>query len=57
VSGALDELVPESSRLIAQAIPFAQLACFANSAHMPFYEEPDAYFARLPGFLRANSST
>ena len=56
VTGMHDELVPESSAMIVQGITGAQLASFANSSHMPFYEEPEGYFARLTGFLRANSS-
>jgi proline iminopeptidase len=57
VSGMHDELVPESSGLIVQGIPYAELASFTNSSHMPFYEEPDAYFARLTKFLKANSGS
>ena len=53
VTGMHDELVPESSAMIVQGIPFAELASFANSSHMPFYEEPDAYFSRLEDFLDA----
>ncbi len=55
VTATHDELVPESSRLIVERLPNAELAAFANSSHMPFYEEPAAYFARLEGFLAANA--
>ncbi len=55
VTGMHDELVPESSGLIVRGIAGARLASFANSSHMPFYEEPEAYFARLREFLTANS--
>jgi proline iminopeptidase len=36
-----------------QALPNSEIAVFPNSSHMPFYEEPEAYFARLRQFLAA----
>jgi proline iminopeptidase len=34
------------------SIANSQVAVFPNSSHTPFYEEPQAYFARLEKFLR-----
>jgi proline iminopeptidase len=33
------------------ALPNSEIKVFPNSSHMPFYEEPEAYFATLSGFL------
>ena len=37
-----------------QALPNSEIAVFPNSSHMPFYEEPEAYFATLLTFLAAH---
>jgi proline iminopeptidase len=34
-----------------QAAPHAELKVFPNSSHMPFYEEPHAYYPVLIDFL------
>jgi proline iminopeptidase len=36
---------------VARALPDARLKVFKNSAHMPFFEEPEAYFSTLKAFL------
>lgn len=51
MAGHYDELTPACSEKIANAWPNAQLHIFPNSSHMPFYEEPDAYFSQLQEFL------
>lgn len=52
--GLHDELTPACSRLIHQALPNSQIKVFANSSHMPFWEEPESYFATLTTFLNAH---
>lgn len=37
-----------------QAWPDAALKASKNSSHMPFYEEPETYFAVPDSFLNAN---
>ncbi len=53
--GLHDELTPACSRLIHQGLANAAITVFPNSSHMPFWEEPDAYFAVLGAFLDANA--
>lgn len=49
--GHHDELTPDSAARICRHLPNPTLKIFRNSAHMPFFEEPEAYFATLKGFL------
>jgi proline iminopeptidase len=49
--GGHDFLSPEMSAKIAQAIPNGELAVFDQSAHIPHYEQPVEYVARLRRFL------
>jgi proline iminopeptidase len=49
--GHHDELTPRSAARIVRAMQKAELKIFPNSAHMPFFEEPEAYFATVTGFL------
>lgn len=49
--GFHDELPPACAMRMKQALPDAEIEVFSNSSHMPMHEEPDAYFARLGGFL------
>ena len=49
--GMHDELTPACSMLMHNELPNSQIKVFKNSAHMPFYEEPDAYFTTLLSFL------
>jgi proline iminopeptidase len=51
LAGAHDELTPACSTKIHRAIPDSKIHIFANSSHMPFYEEPDTYFRILSDFL------
>jgi proline iminopeptidase len=49
--GLHDELTPACAMRMHQAVPGAEIKVFPNSAHLPLYEEPDAYFATLSEFL------
>ena len=51
VVGMHDELTPACALRIHQALPNSSLNVFKNSSHTPFYEEPEAYFEVLLGFL------
>ncbi len=52
VCGLHDELTPACSMRMHHALPNSTITVFPNSAHMPFYEEPEAYAALLLGFLK-----
>lgn len=52
--GLHDELTPACSRLIHQNLPNSSIKVFANSSHLPFWEEPEPYFTALQGFLDAH---
>ena len=52
--GLHDELTPACSRLIHEQLPNSAIKVFPNSSHMPFWEEPEAYFKTLQAFLDAN---
>jgi proline iminopeptidase len=54
--GMHDELPPSCAMRMQHALPNATLRVFKNSSHMPFYEEPDAYYAELQAFLTAHGS-
>ncbi len=45
---------PHEAGLIADALPHAQLTVFEESGHIPFFEEPDAYYDTLSRFLSAS---
>ncbi len=49
--GQHDELPPSCAMRMHQAVPGSQIKVFPNSSHMPFYEEPEAYFTTLTDFL------
>ncbi|PTQ13225.1 proline iminopeptidase [Sphingomonas oleivorans] len=51
IAGKYDELTPACSYKMHAALPNSRIAIFDHSSHMPFYEEPEAYFATLSGFL------
>lgn len=36
-----------------RALPDLRIRVFPNSSHMPFYEQPEPYFAVLVAFLRS----
>lgn len=50
--GQHDELTPACAMRMKLALPNAELRVFPNSSHMPFFEEPDAFFPVLLDFLR-----
>ena len=49
--GQHDELTPACALRMKQNLPNAELKVFPNSSHMPFYEEPQAYYPVLLDFL------
>lgn len=51
LAGKHDELTPACSLRMHMALPDSRIRIFENSSHMPFYEEPEAYFAELEAFL------
>lgn len=51
LAGKYDELTPACSHKMHAALPNSEICIFPHSSHMPFYEEPDAYFAVLSDFL------
>ncbi|QBF26577.1 alpha/beta fold hydrolase [Pseudomonas tructae] len=54
-TGQHDELTPACALRMKLALhDQAELHVFANSSHMPFYEEPQAYFPVLLDFLQRN---
>ncbi len=55
-TGQHDELTPACALRMKLHLPDAELHVFPNSAHMPFYEEPEAYYPVLLDFLKRNGS-
>ncbi len=53
-TGQHDELTPACAMRMKLALRDAELHVFANSSHMPFYEEPGAYYPVLLDFLKRN---
>ncbi len=49
--GQHDELTPACAARMKRALQDARLHVFPNSSHMPFYEEPAAYYPVLLDFL------
>jgi len=49
--GLHDELPPSCAMRMHDALPDSEITVFRNSSHMPMYEEPEAYIARLGQFL------
>lgn len=49
--GKYDELTPACSYKMHAALPNSHIHVFNHSSHMPFYEEPDAYFEVLGNFF------
>ncbi|MCQ0986127.1 proline iminopeptidase-family hydrolase [Jiella marina] len=50
--GQHDELTPACAARMKHALPDAELKVFPNSSHMPFFEEPDAFYPVLIDFLK-----
>ncbi|WP_413206510.1 proline iminopeptidase-family hydrolase [Rhodospirillum sp. A1_3_36] len=53
-TGQHDELTPACALRMKLHLPDSELHVFPNSSHMPFYEEPDAYYPVLLDFLERN---
>lgn len=51
--GEHDELPPSCSYRVHDALPDSRLKVFSGCSHMPFYEDPDAYFDCLEQFLES----
>ncbi len=49
--GAHDELTPACALRMKLGLPDAELKVFPNASHMPFYEQPEAYYPALIDFL------
>lgn len=49
--GEHDELTPACALRMKLGLPDAELKVFANASHMPFYENPQAYYPVLLDFL------
>jgi len=52
LAGEYDELTPACARKIHGALTDSRLVIFRDCSHMPFYEDPESYFAVLRDFLR-----
>ncbi|WP_026790488.1 proline iminopeptidase-family hydrolase [Pleomorphomonas oryzae] len=53
--GEHDELTPACALRMKLNLPDAELKVFANSSHMPFYENPGDYYPALLAFLGKHS--
>ena len=53
IVGEQDEPFVVASRLMAEAIPGAELVTIPNAGHSPQFENPEAWIAALTGFLSA----
>lgn len=51
VTGTHDEIGPACAIRMHNALPNSEVVVFPNSSHVPFYEEPEAYFEKLQEFL------
>jgi proline iminopeptidase len=49
--GEHDEQTPACALRMKLALPQAEVKVFPNSSHLPFYEEPQAYYPVLDAFL------
>lgn len=54
-TGQHDELTPACAMRMKLHLPDAELHVFPNSSHMPFYEEPQAYYPVLLAFLKKHA--
>jgi proline iminopeptidase len=55
-TGQHDEQTPACAMRMKMALKDVELNVFPNSSHMPFYEEPQAYFPVLLDFLQRHRS-
>jgi proline iminopeptidase len=53
ITGTHDEIGPACALRMHNALPNSKVVVFPNSSHVPFYEEPEDYFAALRSFLSA----
>ncbi len=51
ITGTHDEIGPACAIRMDNVLPNSQVVVLPNSSHVPFYEEPDAYFSALKEFL------
>ncbi|MFC9768280.1 alpha/beta fold hydrolase [Rhodococcus jostii] len=51
VAGRYDECRPDHMKDMHERIPHSEFVLFEDSAHMPFFEEPDIFFRALRDFL------
>ncbi|WP_274364855.1 proline iminopeptidase-family hydrolase [Paenibacillus thermotolerans] len=49
--GRFDEATPEATRYYQSLVPGAELRVFENSAHLSYFEEPEAYVNAVRAFL------
>jgi L-proline amide hydrolase len=54
LSGRYDEATPATQQPFADEIPNVRWTIFEHSSHMPFVEEPEAYFSVVSDFLARN---
>lgn len=52
--GMLDVLPPDEARRLISLLPNAKLEVFPDCGHMPFWEAPAPFFARVESFLTAD---
>lgn len=54
--GRFDRQAPlDAARYVSETVPLSELVIFENSAHAPFYEEPDRFNEILTGFIESYS--
>lgn len=51
-AGRYDELSPEAQEDMAKALPKGEFAVFERGAHMPFFDDREAFMAAARAFLR-----
>ena len=51
IVGEFDELTPACALRMHQALPHSEIAVLRGCSHLPMYEDPEAYFTLLTGFL------
>jgi len=56
ITGTHDEIGPGCALRMHNALPNSKVIVLPNSSHVPFYEEPDDYFAALRNFLSAQTA-
>ncbi|AXV17667.1 proline iminopeptidase (plasmid) [Neorhizobium sp. SOG26] len=55
--GEHDELTPACAMRMRDALPNSELCVLRNSSHMPFYENPEAYYGVLTDFLSRHKAS